>query len=296
MDLHERLPPRPSSVGAARRLVRSAGQEVVPDDLVETAELLVSEVVSNAVVHAGTPIDLEVSVDDGEVLVRVRDGSPQRPVLRRYGESAATGRGLRLVDDLADDWGVSPGEHGKSVWFRLGSEGAPARPGTPEQPEAAAGVSECVRVALVDVPLFLHAAWQRKAAALLREDLLITFEDEDEESFEEVVRHAECSSAMGLLSDAIPEPEGASESEGLDGACSDSGEECFRTVVMEVPADAVKHFRTLDETLDRAVGLADSDALLAAPTDSRTRRFRRWVCRQVSVQAAGLPPEAWPSA
>ena len=97
--------------------------------------------------------------------------------------------------------------HGKSVWFRLGSEGAPARPGPPEQPEAAAGVSECVRVALVDVPLFLHAAWQRKAAALLREDLLITFEDEDEESFEEVVRHAECSSAMGLLSDAIPEPE-----------------------------------------------------------------------------------------
>jgi anti-sigma regulatory factor (Ser/Thr protein kinase) len=70
-----RLPGRPSSVGVARRLLRSTDPTLGDAD-VDTAELLVSELVTNAVVHAGTPVDIVVSVvADATLQVEVSDGS-----------------------------------------------------------------------------------------------------------------------------------------------------------------------------------------------------------------------------
>jgi anti-sigma regulatory factor (Ser/Thr protein kinase) len=113
------LPPHPSSIGAARRFVRTALMSAGRHELLEDAELAVSEVVTNAVVHAGTRVDIKLVVGPVLARIEVEDGSPNQPRARRYAITASTGRGLGLVNDVAADWGVRPTERGKTVWFEL---------------------------------------------------------------------------------------------------------------------------------------------------------------------------------
>ena len=121
-DLNNRLlQAHPSSVAMARKMVRDVLTAAQREDLVETAQLLVSEVVTNALVHAGTPIDFHASVGDVGLRVEVSDGSTQAPAPRRYAAMAGTGRGLRLVQQLVKDWGVQARPNGKTVWFELDS-------------------------------------------------------------------------------------------------------------------------------------------------------------------------------
>ncbi len=80
------LPPEPASAGAARRFVTTALHRIGLEAHTELAELLVSELVTNAVLHAGTEITIEVSHDGGVVRVDVADGSRQRPRQRDYSE------------------------------------------------------------------------------------------------------------------------------------------------------------------------------------------------------------------
>lgn len=121
-----RLPPTTDSVPAARRFARD--QLRASDADVDTAILLVSEVVTNAVLHARS--DFLLAVDDFGVRARiaVTDGSPVPPRLHNFAVESATGRGLRLLDQLALRWGVDPGDggHGKVVWFEVGTPSAAA--------------------------------------------------------------------------------------------------------------------------------------------------------------------------
>lgn len=89
------------------------------DDAVDAVELLVSEVVTNAVRYGLPPITLAVDCADGALQVRVTDGSTTEPLRRQPQSWEESGRGMQLVDLLSDDWGVEPGEDGKTVWFRL---------------------------------------------------------------------------------------------------------------------------------------------------------------------------------
>ena len=119
LGVRHRFDPHPSSVGAARRLVRRELDRAGRADLVECAELVVTEVVTNALVHAGTPIDVAVRLDGDTLVVEVGDGSPQQPVVRHHGALAGTGRGLRLLEGMVDRWGSRAGDDGKTVWFEL---------------------------------------------------------------------------------------------------------------------------------------------------------------------------------
>jgi anti-sigma regulatory factor (Ser/Thr protein kinase) len=114
------LPPTTASVPVARRFVRARLVEGLAD--VDTATLLVSEVVTNAILHAHTPVTLTVEVADEVVRVAVRDGSPAPPRINTFPPTAATGRGMLLLDRLAKRWGVDhdPGTGGKVVWFEVG--------------------------------------------------------------------------------------------------------------------------------------------------------------------------------
>jgi len=282
--VRERLPATPASVGVARRLVRTTAADAVDGELVDVAVLLVSELVTNAVMHAGTPIELTVSLSHAsELTVSVGDGSPHQPVPRSYGRTASTGRGLRMVEDLADDWGVSVGETGKTVWFRVSGD-HPGQPGPARRDgRGASRRADTVLVELLNVPLVLHARWQQHAEALLREYLLVRLEEGAPER--EVLRHAECSDAVALLDEAIPQPAGGAPGLGVD--------EQLPRATVAVPGASVPHFATLDETLDRAIALADADGMLSVATPPMARAFRRWVCRQVATQAAGAPPMPW---
>jgi anti-sigma regulatory factor (Ser/Thr protein kinase) len=112
-----RLPPEPSSAGAARRFVAAAlgaGGEVA-----ELAVLLVSELASNAVLHAQTSFEIVVQLDEAWVRVEVCDESPAMPSLRTYLRESVTGRGLHMVAASADHWGYEAHGDGKVVWFEL---------------------------------------------------------------------------------------------------------------------------------------------------------------------------------
>ncbi|WP_309062745.1 ATP-binding protein [Streptomyces sp.] len=119
--------PDPAEVGRARRWARSrlAGSGIGADEpLAETLILLVSELVTNAVVHTGCPAVLRLSLpgaEGGETTVRleVADRSDRAPVPRCVDGEATGGRGLALVDGLADRWGWISEGAGKRIWCEL---------------------------------------------------------------------------------------------------------------------------------------------------------------------------------
>jgi anti-sigma regulatory factor (Ser/Thr protein kinase) len=109
----------PDSVGVGRRFVRSTLDEWGHGHLVETAGLLVSELVTNAVLHARSAPEVVVRLRADVVRVEVVDGSPRLPQAKGYGVESATGRGLLLIDRLAAAWGTERRTAGKIVWFEL---------------------------------------------------------------------------------------------------------------------------------------------------------------------------------
>jgi sigma-B regulation protein RsbU (phosphoserine phosphatase) len=123
-----RLPNDRRTPAAARALVRSALEEAGLDTLLNEALLLTTELSTNAVVHAGTELDIEVTADTSGLTVTVTDFAPG-PVEELavgpkndrvdIGEVAERGRGLLLVDHFASRWGTVHEGTGKGVWFRL---------------------------------------------------------------------------------------------------------------------------------------------------------------------------------
>lgn len=118
------FPPAPASVPEARRFVGSVLGQWGLTAAYEAAEMLVSEVVTNAVLHARTAFTVAVSRVGDAVRVSVSDGSPAIPQQRTYGPDATTGRGMRLVATLALRWGVEKDTGGgKAVWFEVSAQG-----------------------------------------------------------------------------------------------------------------------------------------------------------------------------
>ncbi|MEV6022458.1 ATP-binding protein [Streptomyces sp. NPDC052036] len=124
--------PDPAEVGRARRWARSrlAGSGIGAEEpLAETLILLVSELVTNAVVHTGCPAVLRLLLtgvrDDpsgapsGTVRLEVADISARPPVPRHALGDETGGRGLELVDGLADRWGWDPEGAGKRIWCEV---------------------------------------------------------------------------------------------------------------------------------------------------------------------------------
>lgn len=266
--------PRPDAVGEARRMAVEVGRRALGEEGLHRLELLVSELVSNAVVHAGTTIVVRVVLDEsGEVLVEVTDGSPHRPIPRGYKETAVTGRGIGLVEELSDGWGVATHESGKTVWFRISPAHLLRGESVAEPERGPREDDEAVEVCLLGFPVALHARWQEHAAGLLREYLLATLDEVDPDL--QITRHAACSDALALLRESL-------DGQPMDGEWADA--------VVRVPRASLAHFRTLDETLDRAMVKAIDEDLLNPPTEPEMRRFRQWLCAQVTEQAAGSPP------
>ena len=109
----------PVGVRVARRFVRSIVDSVLDDEQLATAELLTSELVTNAVLHGGGEPVLAVELDAHRLRIVVHDDTPTMPVIRNPRPLAASGRGMQLVDSLAARWGVDPVATGKDVWFEL---------------------------------------------------------------------------------------------------------------------------------------------------------------------------------
>jgi len=279
-------------VSEARRLVRRALVDV-GQEIADAAELVTSELVTNAVVHAGTDIDVSIELCPDRVRVEVADGSPHLPRSRRYGTSAGTGRGLVMVEELTDEWGVSrrgPGDQGKVVWFEIGDTGPSDAEAVPEEAGPPRHGERVVDVRLLNVPLLLHAAWQQHAAALLREFLLAALDDGHEE--EAVQVHASASDALALLSEHLPSPDLGDQPDRMLALARDPEWSAY-DAVLPVPLGSVGHFAALGRALDDALVVADRGLFLTPPTQPELQGLRRWICREVERQSRGEPPVAW---
>lgn len=106
-----------SSVGRARSFVVAAA--AADDHTSDVLRLVVSELATNAVLHAKSAFCVRVISDDRLVRVEVVDESPELPTRRRFDPSAASGRGLAIIEKVAARWGVTPEGSGKQVWVEL---------------------------------------------------------------------------------------------------------------------------------------------------------------------------------
>lgn len=270
------LPPAPDSARTARRFVSEVLRAARADDFVDTTTLLASELVTNGIVHAHTDLQILVEATATWVRVEVVDGNPRLPSRREYDENATTGRGLEMVELLADDFGVEPVDGGgKRVWFRLG-----AVPGTPVEPgQADAGhLAPAVPITLLGLPITLYTAWQQHAEALLREATIASLDKPE-------VEHGDwplAGRALGALADAAAKIFGLREQ---DVEVSD--------VTLHVDRDAVHFFPILREMLATATVMSEAGQLLVPPSLPEIAAIRRWVCDEIARQSAGLPPTTW---
>lgn len=303
------LPAHPDSVGEARRLLRALLEKAADPELIETVELVVSEVVTNAVLHAGTEVDLVVIADELTVRVEVTDGSPQLPSSRSqvglaHTGLANTGRGLHLLEVLAHRWGVIVEPPGKTVWFELstaprscfGSRDIQA-PGasrasapTPSDLDPSGGAADRVLVVLLGVPLLLHSAWQLHAESLLREYLLTCLTEPNNTTALEI--HAAAHHALALLREHAPDPDFGLEPAAVIASSTDPLASAA-DVTVPVPSGSVHRFDVLEETLDAAATAAEAGQLLTVPEQPELRQLRQWLCGQVREQAAGRSASAW---
>ena len=114
------LPPAPTSPREARVRAARELQEWGDPDARHAVLLLISELVTNAVVHARSTVTVDLAVsDDGPVLVRVHDESTVRPTARSHEADRPGGRGMHLLESLAARWGVEETQTGKSIWFEV---------------------------------------------------------------------------------------------------------------------------------------------------------------------------------
>ncbi|MGW0696798.1 MULTISPECIES: ATP-binding protein [unclassified Streptomyces] len=107
------------SVSRARRMVVAQVGEWGLNELADTVELLVSELVTNALCHARGPVRLNLQVRGSHLRCEVEDTNSEGPVRRTVCADAEGGRGMELLDLLAESWGSSSTATGKTLWFEL---------------------------------------------------------------------------------------------------------------------------------------------------------------------------------
>ena len=279
------FPPEARSVPAARRfvreVVRGAGLEVWVDD----AQLAVSELATNATLHAHTPFEVSVQVDPDGVYVQVWDDDPTQPSRRASDLSSTTGRGMELVAGVSTAHGVQVVGPTKVVWFCLGM----ARPEHAEDvlldrwhdrledaPEAQAR-DRARTVVLAGMPVALWLSAREHHNSLMREFAL----------------HVQAqSSTTGVVPERLVQADRA-RSLVLTALRAAAPREPTTDLALLVRPDQAAWFTALRDVLDQAEQLARAGELLAAPGPPSVVAVRQWAAGQVVDQLRGGAPRPW---
>jgi anti-sigma regulatory factor (Ser/Thr protein kinase) len=118
-EARTRLSSHPTSAAAARRFVRDVLNRWRAAEREEPVLLCTDELVTNAIVHVASEIEVVVRKLADVIRVEVHDRSSRPPLRRVVSDDAEGGRGLQLVEALSTRWGVSAEAHGKTVWFEV---------------------------------------------------------------------------------------------------------------------------------------------------------------------------------
>ena len=114
-----RLEPDGSSVAEARRFADECLRRWHLEDQADDVEVVVTELVTNAIRHSRGPVTLSIGRRLDRIIVQVQDPSPKPPEQEQAGILDDNGRGLLLVEEIASEWGSTPTDHGKRVWAEL---------------------------------------------------------------------------------------------------------------------------------------------------------------------------------
>ncbi len=294
------LEPVVESTPMARHWV-AAHLRDLPADVSGCAALLTSELVTNAVLHAATPMCVTLHVLPDRIRVDVADGNPSFPSIKEYGREAATGRGLTLFNTLASDWGVQGVEGGKIVWFELPvdfpvtpsnmSDGSfrfdlmgLTHPGLHREQRESAIVS----VRLVGIPVQLLQKASEEYEALFRELRLMK------------ERADTTPGAHGLperLSVLVSEI--GTRFNGFGPGMDEMWQEAVDNKVehydwsLDLAESAVVACEFYDAMLDEADEFGLSARLLTLPASATSVAVRRWFLSELIGQLHGKAPVAW---
>ncbi|MFP5253915.1 MAG: ATP-binding protein [Actinomycetes bacterium] len=306
-DLRIRLAADPVSVPGARRFVTDALRAWSRTDVLDDAELCVSELAGNAALHSASTF-MVVSLHRSERTVRVSvedDGlTPALAVHPRMGfpgpdeqipphdidAESTTGRGLAIVSILARDWGVEETDIGKRVWADLAGDDDehPVRPpsGAVSTRSAAQGALPpgWTLVRLVACPVELSLQQDRHLDELVRELQLMSGDVASARS------QALAERLEGILSGgAHARHTGRMEAM----LAADAGLEDI-DVEMAMPNELARSVRDLQEAVSAADALCEEARLLTLASPPEVRALRRWMTEEITAQVAGAEPVPWP--
>ncbi len=290
-------------VPAVRRWVSDRLIGRCTDDIVHAAELVTSELVTNAVLHAGPEVRLHVDVRDAEhVTLEVYDRSrslPVRPAPRRDGQTGMTGRGLSLIDALAERWSVAATDEGKRITVELTGASVAAQNADVgdiddllrslpdlESSHATAGPKRHT-VTLGDVPTALLLEAKVHVDSLLREFILTT---RGAASGVTARVPAHLATLVEAVSSEFSE---ARQSIKRQAAAAATRGDRRTTLVLTLPAEAADAGERYLAALEAADAYARDARLLTLEAPPQHRVFRRWyvgsLVRALRAAAAGGP-------
>ncbi len=289
------LGPGPRGVQAARQWVVRTCRDIGRDDLVECAELGVSELVTNALLHGAPPIRIRVRGTVEHPRIEVRDGSPDQLVLPTAVDGAdglrgdhdlllTFGRGLTIVARASDAWGAEKEEDGKTVWF------TPAA--TFAEGEGVAGVmtgwdeggrttsaGDLIELGISDVPLREYVAFQHHYRELRREVRLLALAHERDYPLAK-----ELSDLFGSLEQPLRQGLGIGMgADRIETALSEGRERIDVRLVME--RAAARDIDRFIELLERADTFCREQRLLSLARGAEQQQFQRWFLGELVRQS-----------
>ncbi len=294
------LEPVVESTPVARHWI-AAHLRDLPSEVTGYAALLTSELVTNATLHAATPMCVTLHILPDRIRVDVADGNPAIPSLKEYGRDAATGRGLTLFNTLASNWGVQVVEGGKIVWFELPvdfpvspsnvSDGNfrfdltdithPGLHGDPDQ-------SPDIAVRLIGIPVGLLQKSSEEYEALFRElRLMKERADSSPTSTALPERLAVLVSEIGTRFNGL----GPGMDEMWQHAVDDKVDSFDWTLVL--PQSAAVACEFYDAMLDEADEFGLSERLLTLPASPSSVAVRHWFLSELIGQLHRKAPVAW---
>jgi anti-sigma regulatory factor (Ser/Thr protein kinase) len=281
----------------ARRWVADLCTEIGKPELAECAQLGVSELVTNALLHGEPPITVRMRGTVEHPRVEVRDSSVEAPILpsepldrpETDGLLLTFGRGLSIVARCATAWGAEIEDDGKVVWFAPAVEFADG----PGVPGAITGVDHArlmetptrdrVRIHILDVPLALYVGFQQHFRELRREVRLLALAHEDDYPLAKNL-----SDLFGTLDRQLRDGIGVEQ---IEAALAEERE--TTDLVVHMPRATATTLVRFVELLDLADEFCRAERLLSLARSAEQRKFQAWFLTEFVRQANGNSPLSW---
>ena len=295
----ETLAPGPQGAAQARRWVVDVCAEIGRIDLRENAELAMSEVVTNAILHGRGPVTVRLRGTRDHPRVEVRDASPEPPALTSddlildfIDDLPTFGRGLAIVACFSEAWGAERDGDGKLVWF-VPSAAPPEEPtpgvvlGWDDEPdETSFANEETITVHLIEVPVDLMQGTLAHGAELRRELRLLAVAHQD--------TYPVASDLSAYFSALARDFRWQFGGEALVDAIQSGRPTADIDVV--APLNAADRFSRLLELYDLADAFCHNERLLTLTRSPEQVEFQSWLFGEFIRQSRGEDAQAWPLA